>query len=285
MSTSVAADLRVEFTSPEGTRLQGHLTGSGNRLRLRVDDPGVFAGPQDASVIRALAKGLAARGVVVEVFDERGLLICIGRVRTSWWQRRLTGSRHIRLGSVRGAWTSARARATASDAMLPSSAALPPVTLWPMAPTFARRDRRPVGTTHDPARGGGPRLVVEKAHLWGGERQPVYWLEHPVTTIGSDPACDIRLDGLAAHHASVRHGGDDEFVVEVLHPATRVHGASVAGRAVLRTGARLEVGEHVLAFFREEFADHGRPHGGRVGGELGRQLPQRRPDAVRADAD
>ena len=29
-----------------------------------------------------------------------------------------------------------------------------------------------------------------------------------------------------------------------------------------------------MSFYREEYADHGRPYGGRVGGEIGHQRPQ-----------
>jgi hypothetical protein len=43
---------------------------------------------------------------------------------------------------------------------------------------------------------------------------------------------------------------------------------------ILRTGCRLEVGDWVLVFARDEHADHGRPYGGRIGGELGHQRPQ-----------
>lgn len=44
--------------------------------------------------------------------------------------------------------------------------------------------------------------------------------------------------------------------------------------SVLRTGARVQMGQWSMAFFREEFADHGRPFGGRSGGELAYQRPQ-----------
>ncbi len=71
----------------------------------------------------------------------------------------------------------------------------------------------------------------------------------------------------------LRHDEDDEWVVESLAGVTRVHGAPVI-RQVLRTGARVTLGDHQLAYFREEHADHGRPFGGRVGGELGHQRSQ-----------
>ena len=274
MATYVDADLSFELDREGLEPVRGRLTGSHNRLVLEVDDPGAFAGPQDAPVVRSVAAVLASRGMTVEVRHDGLHLITLGRVKVSWWQRRATGSRHIRLGSLRGAWTAARSRARGTEPLLPPASLLPPLTLWPIAPTFARRDRRPKTTTH--GGGGGPRLVLEKEHLWAGERMPVYWLaDDRESTIGSGPGCDVRLPGLADLHAVVRHDEeDDEYVVEGRDGATRVHGAAVAGRAVLRTGARVEVGEHVLAFFREEFADHGRPHGGRLGGEAGTQLPQ-----------
>ena len=53
-----------------------------------------------------------------------------------------------------------------------------------------------------------------------------------------------------------------------------VHGAVVRGSTILRTGARIDVGGHSLSFFREEYADHGRPYGGRSGGEIGYQRRQ-----------
>ena len=54
---------------------------------------------------------------------------------------------------------------------------------------------------------------------------------------------------------------------------TRVHGAPVHS-AILRTGCGIDLGEWHLSFFREEYADHGRPYGGRIGGEFGHQRPQ-----------
>ncbi|WP_134767787.1 FHA domain-containing protein [Nocardioides sp. 1609] len=284
MPTSVAADLRFELDRPGQTPVHGRLTGSANRLTLDVDEPGAFAGAGDAGVVRAAGAALAARGLTVRVVSGDLHLITLGAVRVPWWQRRVTRSRHIRLGSVRGAWTAARSRAGGTESVLPDAGMLPPTTLWPIVPTLARPVRRSPTTTHDPDRGGRPRLVLEKARLWAGERQPVYWLDGARTTLGSGPDCDVRLPGLLDLHAVVHHDDDDEFVVEGHGGLTRVHGAAVTGRQVLRTGARLEVGGHVLAFFREEHADHGRPHGGRIGGELGRQLPQE-PRPTRRDRD
>ncbi len=280
-ATTVDADLTFSLEREGATTVTGRLSGQGNRLVLEVSDPGAFAGAGDAAGIRALAETLADRGVQVRVEHDDVHLVSLGAVRAPWWQRRATGSRRIRLGSLRGAWTSARSRVGDRDPVLPTSAMLPPATLWPIAPTLSPRSRRPVTTTHDPGRGGSPRLVLEKASVWAGERQPVFWLEDRMT-IGSAPGSDIELPGLAEVHARLHHDENDEWVVIAVDGVTRVHGA-VVSQQLLRTGARVEVGEHVLAFRRDEHADHGRPYYGRIGGELGHQIPQPPRPGPRAD--
>jgi hypothetical protein len=270
----VSADLSVELSGADGETARARLRGTHSELTLDIDNPGLFAGTGDAPMVRAAAEELADRGIRVRVVHDGVHLVTIGAVSAPWWQRRATGSRRIKMGSWRGAWTSLRSRAGGTSAVLPSAESLPPPTMFPLAPTFARRRRRRPTTTHDPHRSGSPRLVVEKADLWPGERQQVFWLQHVETTIGSDPACDVVLPGLAPHHSSVLHTDSDEYVLTNLGPEVRVHGAVVTGSATLRTGARVDLGEHALAFAREEYADHGRPFGGRVGGEAGRQRPQ-----------
>lgn len=131
-------------------------------------------------------------------------------------------------------------------------------------------------TTHDPAHDGSPRLAVEREYVLqgpGSEEQVVYYLDLDESSIGSAESADIVLPGLAPQHAVVRHGEDDEFRVLTDGPVVRVHGRPVTEQ-LLRSGARIELGEHVLAYYRDEHADHGRPFGGRVGGEAGRQRSQ-----------
>ena len=135
-------------------------------------------------------------------------------------------------------------------------------------------EQHDVTTTHDPRGAGDPRLVLKKEDMWDGEGQPVFWLDGTVTTIGSDESCDVVLPDLASLHAVVTNDGADEYVLESCGPETRVHGAVVDETAILRTGARIDVGPHSLSFFREEYADHGRPYGGREGGEIGHQRSQ-----------
>ena len=272
-SVTIDADLDFRVEVPGGATGNGHVRGDGNDLVVEVDDPAIFAGRSDAPAVRALAAGLARRGLRVRVVDREHHLITLGAVRTSWWQRRLTGSRHIRLGSLRGAWTGARSRAGADRPVLPDATLTPPATLFPVAPTFQRRPRRQVTTTHDPLHGGNPRLILVPTDGVHQERPPVHYLGDGVTTIGSGAQCDIRLPRLADLHARVRHDDDDEIVLEADDLEVRVHGERVR-RQILRTGSRVDLGEWTFTFSREEYADHGRPYGGRIGGELGHQRPQ-----------
>ena len=131
-----------------------------------------------------------------------------------------------------------------------------------------------VTTTHGSYGSGGPRLVLKSQDLWEGEVQPEFALLPEETSIGSGAACDIVLPDLEEHHASVLHDPKDEYLVVNLGPEVRVHGAVVTASALLRTGARIDLGGHQLTFFREEYADHSRPFGGRVGGEAGHQPSQ-----------
>jgi hypothetical protein len=272
----VTADLDFTVDLPGRTPVRGSLRGTGGRLELRVSDPSAFAGRGDSDAVRGFAAALAARGLVVRVVAGDATQLTLGATRTSWLQRRLTGSRHIAVAGARGAWTGARGRLRTGEAVLPDQTLAPPSTLTPLAPTFLRRSRRPVTTTHDPGGGGNPRLILApRPAPRPGDRQPVYPLAPTVTTIGSAEGCDIRLPGLEPLHAEVRHDADDEFVLVRTGRTgeVRVNGEPV-GQRILRTASRVELGGWTLSFYREEYADHGRPYGGRIGGELGHQRPQ-----------
>lgn len=272
---SVDAALEFSVEVPGDRTVTGVLHGSGSRLELRVSDPFVFAGRSDARAVSAVADALAARGLTVTVVASSGPLVTLGAPHPPWWQRRVTGSRHIRIERGAGLWSLARGRVRATARALPAADLVPPATVWPLAPTFVRR-RRHVSTTHDPDRGGLPRLITAPgSHPRPGDAQAVFHLRDDVTTIGSEATCDIRLPGLAPRHAEVRHDERDEFVlVRLSAPGdTLVNGAPV-DTSVLRTASRVQLGEWTMSFYREEYADHGRPYGGRVGGELGHQRAQ-----------
>ena len=266
------ADLRVELTGLDGQSARGHLHGQGNKFTFELDRPGVFAGSDDAPTVVAAAEVFAERGITIKVVSEGVHLVTIGAVRAPWWQRRATGSRHIRVGTWRGGWTALRSRATGASPVLPSRAALPPATMLPIAPTFGiHRRRRPSGT-HAPG-SGSPRLALERPVMMAGEKQQVFWLQGDRIGIGSDPANAVVLPGIEPFHAVIDRDERDELVISTAGPQVRVHGRTVETQ-LLRSGARIEIGEHVLAYYRDEFADHGRPFAGREGGELGRQRPQ-----------
>ena len=279
MATSLTVDVDLEFSVDiQGSRtVTGALTGSGKALELRVSHPFLFAGRSDAGAIRGVAKGLADRGLSISVVTPAGPLVTLGAAKTSWLQRRVTGSRHIRIERGVGLWSFIRGRNQApSGGALPSAELVPPPTVLPVAPTMVRRPRQPVTTTHDPDRGGNPRLVMPVGpYAQADDRPKVFLLRDDVTTIGAGSACDIRLSGLEPLHAEIRHDDDDEFVLVRIGDAgsTRVRGVPV-DTAVLRTGTGIDLDRWHLSYFREEYADHGRPYGGRIGGELGYQRPQ-----------
>src|SRR3954471_2838105 len=151
MSTDLTVDADLQFTLDlPGTRtVRGSLSGSGKHLRLRVTDPFLFAGKSDASAVRGIAAGLARHGVSLTVVAPAGPLVTLGVPRTSWLQRRVTGSRHIRVERGAGLWSLVRGRAQAPVAGALRAAELaPPATRLPLAPTLRRHARPAVTRTH-----------------------------------------------------------------------------------------------------------------------------------------
>jgi hypothetical protein len=129
------------------------------------------------------------------------------------------------------------------------------------------------GATHDPDAGGRPRLIFSTGGALPSqagitlERGEVE-LTQEVTTVGSAADADLRLTGIDAHHAEIVHDEFDEYVfIQRSEQATTTVNGERMGRRPLRTGDRIELGPWVLSYYREEFADHGRPFGGRQGGE------------------
>ena len=273
---TVDADLRFSVDIPGSPTVTGSLTGSGKTLELSISDPVLFAGRADSAVIKGLARALAERGLSINVVSSSRTLVTLGGTRTPWLQSLVTGSRHIRIRPGRGLWGLARGRALSRPrGVLGATTLMPPLTLLPIAPTMARQPRR-VTTTHDPDRGGNPRLFLARgAYPRKNADQTVFPLRDDITTIGSGDDCDIQLAGLELLHAEIFHDDADEFVIKPLgiDAQTRVNGAAVQS-AILRTGSRIDLGGTVLTFFREEYADHGRPYGGRLGGEFSRQQSQ-----------
>ena len=86
--------------------------------------------------------------------------------------------------------------------------------------------------------------------------------------MGSDPANDLCLEGLAPFLAEIHRNESDDYILTSCTSSARirVHGRQ-ADKVELHAGARIELGSWVMSFTRSEFADHGRPNGGRQGGE------------------
>ncbi|KNC18514.1 hypothetical protein AC792_11650 [Arthrobacter sp. RIT-PI-e] len=292
MVPTLHLDIDVEFSLGEPAvdgaseaRLSGTVKAAGTTVDVFVDDPASFRGDAlpGLATVRAVAEALADRGLTVSVSSPKGLLISVGRVETSLVQRLVTRSPHIRLGSpatLAPLLGLGRRVLERSD----SPSLLPPSTPFPLVPTVNRRIRRTITTTHYTRGSGRPRLIfVQNSRQWDGQVPQEFQLAGERTTIGSGEDSMLRLPGLLALHAEVLHTEDDEYVLVPHGPVTGSVNSS--GESVLRTGARIQFGQWALAFFREEYADHGRPFGGRNGGEFSHQRPQRNPHTGDTEVD
>jgi|HubBroStandDraft_2_1064218.scaffolds.fasta_scaffold452683_2 hypothetical protein len=128
-----------------------------------------------------------------------------------------------------------------------------------------------VTTTHDPDGGGHPRLILSLGDSAPADAvQREFGLRRGVTVIGSGPDADVQLAGLEDPHAEIRLEDGDEYVWVDLgaEAGSRIDGQPM-GVQDLHTGDRIEIGPWTMTYYREEFADHGRPYGGRQGGEEG----------------
>jgi hypothetical protein len=260
--------------------LEGTVTAAGTDIQIFANHPEMLMQGRSVKLadIRTLAQEIAGYGLSITLTGPDGVIARIGDVNAPVVQRVVTGSPHIRLGSAAAVAPLLRRRGTAAPAV-----SLPPATLFPLVPTVSRRIRRTVTTTHYLPGSGRPRLIfVIGSKNWNGQMPREFDLLPDGTTIGSGAEADLQLEGLSPVHAEIRHTKDDEYV---LYPIGELSGSSrladAGGRKdggqVLRTGTRIELGKWKMAYFREEFADHGRPYGGRVGGELARQKPQADP--------
>ncbi|TFD68982.1 FHA domain-containing protein [Cryobacterium ruanii] len=261
--------------------MQGTVTAEGTEITIFTSNPEMFVQGRALNLepLRALAAELAARKLTVSITGPVGLIARLGDVQASVTQRLVTRSPHIVLGSrnALGPLVQARLR---GQARMPVVIPLPPSTVFPIAPTFDRRNRRKVTTTHYTPGSGRPRLIfVVGSQNWNGQMPREFNLLPGTTTIGSSPEADLQLAGLKPLHAEIRHDNNDEYrlfaIGEVAGSSRPAEdGRSIGNGQILRTGSRLEMGPWRMGYFREEFADHGRPFGGRVGGELSVQKPQ-----------
>jgi hypothetical protein len=262
--------------------MNGTVSAAGSEVTIYCDDPAAAGGGggfPSLDSVRELAATLAHKGLTVTITGPSGTLVSIGKVETSMAQRLMTRSPHIRTGSLAALAPLIRTGRGKSGTPM-----LPPSTPLPLVPTVNRRIRRQVTTTHHTAGSGRPRLIfVQDSDSWNGQVPREVNLVGEKMVIGSSPDADLVLDGLQPVHATVEHNGDDEYV---LIPHGPVRGSvQPDGPSILRTGARVQLGDWCLAYFREEYADHGRPFGGRSGGELAYQRPQYDPRTGTVEED
>lgn len=282
MSTAspVRLDIDLRFSmSADDSRpaVGGSVLADGTDVTVSVTEGAVALPDARAGLewARAFGAELARFGLTVSLRTRHGIVASIGVVRAPWYLRIFTRSPHLRLRSL------SALRALRRDGRSPDAQRmhLPPTTLFPPAPTMARRIRRRPTTTHYLPGSGRPRLIFAmQSRTWDGKAPREFDLLPDVTIIGSSGAADLILPGLEPQHARIVHDERDEYVLYVAGSERAsdkpvLLESSSPGR-ILRTGALITLGEWRLAFFREEFADHGRPFGGRVGGEFAIQRPQ-----------
>jgi len=143
-----------------------------------------------------------------------------------------------------------------------------------MQPDPAFVQGSPRGTTHDVHGGGNPRLIAIfddsidlNARLGRSVVPVVFGLRPGITTVGSDPACDVVLPDTAAHQAEVRRDDLDEYRIFDTSAdwSSRLDGRYSAGQS-LHSGDRVTFGPWTFVYARAAFADHGSPYGGHSGG-------------------
>jgi hypothetical protein len=270
-------DLRVEQIGPDDAGSTGFtVRAGGSEVVVTLDDGAGLGGMgrDDLVHLAPLAEGLARRGIRLRVEGSKGTLVELGNVRSGPVGRMVAGSPHIRLGHLITLLSEMQRADRGSGLRLPA----PPPTPFPLVPTVARRVARRVTTTHYIPGSGRPRLIFAVGSGdWNRSRPREFDLLPERTVIGSGPDADLRLEGLEARHAEIRHNADDEYVLYSFAPTgggrpNLPHSSDDA--RILRTGSRIEIGPWRLAYYREEFADHGRPFGGRQGGEYEFQKQQ-----------
>lgn len=278
----VRLDFDLAFSEHEEGRdasdppFEGTISAAGTEVLISISDPSRLPGNgrRTLTQLSTVADALAERGISVRLDGPDGPILQLGNVKRNALQRIVTGSPHIRLGSVAALAPLLVRRNSGRTLTFP----VPPETPFPLVPTVSRVVRRRVTTTHYTPGSGRPRLIFAiGSTTWDGTAPREFDLLPERTVIGSGEEADLRLPGLAPVHAEIRHEGDDEYVLYAFESTggggARDQGGRGGGR-ILRTGARIEMGDWRLAYFRAEFADHGRPYGGRVGGELARQRKQ-----------
>ena len=282
----VRLDIDLSFSvETDSLASTGTVRAAGSEITVSLETPGAFSAGSalNRRGLHELAKTLAGQGITVTVEGPKGVIGSVGVVAPSAISRIISGSRNVRLGGVTALINALRRSPGVPQIQIP------PSTMFPLIPTVSRRIARRATTTHYLRGSGRPRLIfVIGSSVWDGKPPREFELLDGTTTVGSSVMADLRLDGLDPVHAEIRHDDNDDYVLHILSdtaeqlPVLAPPRSSRGVGRILRTGARIELGQWRMAFFREEYADHGRPYGGRIGGELARQRRQPGPRGGRA---
>ncbi len=214
----VRLDIDLAFSETEQGQdadtppFEGTITAAGTEVRIVVSDPSRLPGNgrRTLTELSTVADALASRGISVRLEGPDGPILHLGDVKKSALQRAITGSAHIRLGSVAAVAPLLTRRNKGQALTFP----IPPETPLPLVPTVNRTVRRRITTTHYTPGSGRPRLIFAVGDSsWDGSRPREFDLLPTTTVIGSGEGADLRLPGLAPVHAEIRHEGDDEYVL------------------------------------------------------------------------
>ena len=247
MASMIEADLRVDLEVADRPTVQGTAARPveppaprGRRPWCLRRDPGRT--PSSAR----FAESLAARGVGGPGREQHGRPPGLARRR----QRTVVAASRHRVATDPARQRPRRDPPRPAPGAAAPRAVLPDVTMYcrrrpsgPPSPPSAGRAASTSATTHDPARGGSPRLVLAKEAVWAGERQPVFPLLER-TTIGSDAGSDVRP---ARTRAAARPSSSTTNADELRRPTAL---------------ARTDPGARRLRW-RPSAAAHGRPDRGR----------------------
>ncbi|RAX47809.1 FHA domain-containing protein [Arthrobacter sp. AQ5-05] len=269
----------VKMPSTEGTDpagISGTVKADGKVITITADSLSVFPSPRsiDPTALNDFAVKLKNAGITMVIDGPQGTIASLGNVKPNLTGLLGSKSKAVRMGKLEAS-KGLMGRGRGPGAIEPLRI---PGTFFPLLPTFRKRYRRPPTTTHYARGGGRPRIIfVKDSESWDGKAPKVLNVIDEVTEIGSAPGVGLELPGLEPVHARIVHNELDEYVLVAVGAVGGSAGLKPGSEYTLRSGARMELGDWRLVFFREEYADHGRPFGGRNGGELSFQKPQFNP--------
>lgn len=273
-------DIDMEFSvqSPgdgesQPRRTNGTVKAAGRTITVTADSLLDFPSVRtiDRSGLNEFALKLKDAGITLVVEGPDGNIVSLGNVKSNLISRIGTSSSAVRVGKLSA---SRKLLARKSGSVAGEGVAIPG-TMFPLVPTVLRNYRRRPTTTHYTRGSGAPRLIyVKDSETWNGKAPRVFAIPQEGLDIGSAGSDGLVLPGLDPVHARIVHNELDEYVLVAVGQVGGSAGLKPGSEYTLRSGARIELGDWRILFYREEYADHGRPFGGRNGGELSFQKPQ-----------